>query len=134
MSQKFLLFTGIVLLVSFSIYRVVFSPVSVTFESRPVKILVNSSSTITVNVFQINRLGFRIPFKHLDGKFVVNEGTEKIDIVQNDKDEFIFKTRNSTGTVVIFYYARKVPFPVEIVLNIEGASLAVTTHLSFSFG
>jgi hypothetical protein len=134
LNHKFLFLFAIALLVSFAIYRVVFSPVSVTFKTYPVKILTNSSSPITVDVFQINRLGFRVPFRHLDGKFVVNEGAERIDIVQEAKDKFIFKTRNSSGAVVILYYAGKVPFPVQIVLNIEGASLALTNHLSFSLG
>ncbi len=125
MSQKFLLLVGIVLLASVIAYKMVFSPVSVTFASYPQKILTNSSSPIMVSVFQTDRLGFRIPFGHLDGKFVVNEGAEKIDIVREDKDELLFKTRNRSGTVIILYYARKVPFPVEIVLNIEDASLAI---------
>ena len=134
MNHKFLLLFAIALLISFAIYRVVFYPVSVTFKTYPVKVLTNSSSPITVDVFQINRLGFRVPFRHLDGKFVVNEGAERIDIVQEGKDRFIFKTRNSSGVVVILYYASKVPFPVQIVLNIEGASLALINHLSFSLG
>jgi hypothetical protein len=112
----------------------VLSTVNVTFESRPGRILTNSSYPVTIEVFPTNRLGFKVPFKHLEGKFVVSEGEEKIDIVQEKKDEFIFKTRNSSGRLVIFYYAQKVPFPVEIVLNIEGASLALINYFPFSLG
>jgi len=83
-------------------------------------------------VFSINRIGLRIPFKHLDGKFVVSEGKEKIDVIQEKKDKLMFKTKNSSGRLIILYYARNVAFPVEIILNIEGASLAVIKGFKFS--
>lgn len=134
MSRKSLLSFLIIVLAGFAIYKEMFSPISVSFESHPRKILTNSSSSIIVEIFPLNRLGFRVPFRRLDGKFVVSEGREKIDIVKEKKDEFIFKTRNSAGRLVILYYAQKVSFPVEIILYIESSSLAVMSHLTLSFG
>ncbi len=134
MSRKFLLSLVIVVLAGFAIYKVMFSPVSVTFESHPRKILTNSASPISVEVFPLNRLGFRVPFGHLNGKFVVSEGGEKIDIVREKEDEFTFETRNGAGRLVILYYAQKVSFPVEIILYIENSSLAWMNHLTLSLG
>lgn len=123
----------VIVVASFSIYKMVIAPVSVTFESCPAKILTNSSSPIVVAVFPVNRLGLRIPFGHLDGKFVVNEGSEKIDIVQEKRDELIFKTGDSVGRLVIFYYTNRIPFPIQIILNIENSSLAMNNHFAHFF-
>lgn len=141
MNQRFFLLFLVFVLAGFTFYKMVLSPVSVTFaltdllwKSHPRTIFANSSSPVAVEVFPVNRLGFRVPFRHLDGKFVVSEGRDKIDIVQEQRSVLIFKTRNSTGRLIIFYYAEKVPFPVEIILNIESASLAVTDTIALSFG
>ena len=131
MSQKFLFLFLAIVLAGFAVFKILFSPVSITFESRPGKIFSNSSSPITVEMFAVNRLDFKIPFKHLYGKFVIGEGGEKIDIVQEKEDELLFRTRNDTGRLVIFFYAKNVPFPVEIILNIESASLAANKSRQF---
>lgn len=141
MIHRFLLLFLVFVLAGFTIYKMVLSPVSVTFaltdplgKSHPREIFANSSSAVVVEVFPINRLGFRVPFSHLDGKFVVSEGREKIDIVQEQRNVLIFRTKNSAGRLVIFYYAQKVPFPVEIILNIESGTLAITGPFILSSG
>ncbi len=139
MIRRRLLLLGILILLGFAVYRLMFVTASIAFtltdpdgDSRSQRVSTNSS-LITVNVFQVNRLGFRVPFSHLDGKFIVREGAEKIENVQEKKDQFAFKTRNNIGTLVILYYARGVPFPIEIVLDIEGASLAGNNEVAFAF-
>lgn len=108
----------------FVLYKLVFLPTSVSFESCPKKIFVYSSSSVTIKIIALNRLGFGVPFKHLNGKFVVREGTEKIEVVREERDEFTFRTKGSKGRLVILYYTSVVPFPVEIILNIEDATVA----------
>lgn len=124
MNEKVVLVLLVVVFFGIVAYKIIFSPFSVTIESYPNKILANSSSPVIVRVVALNRLGFRVPFAHLDGKFVVREGAEKIEIVREKGDEFMFKTRGGTGKLVILYYTAVVPFPVEILLNIETAALA----------
>jgi hypothetical protein len=124
LNEKIVLVLLVVVFLGIVAYKIIFSPFSVTIESHPNKILANSSSPVIVRVVALDRLGFRIPFERLDGKFVVREGAEKIEIVRENRDEFIFKTRGSTGRLVILYYTAVVPFPVEILLNIETAALA----------
>ena len=132
MNQKFLLLSIIIVLAGIVCYKMIFSPVSVSFKSHPVKILVDSPDPILLEVFPVNRLGFRIPFGHLKGKFVVSEGKEKIEVVREKEDEFVFKTGNRSGRLVIFYYAGEIPFPIEIILNIEAASLATSDYFPIS--
>ena len=104
--------------------KVVFSTRSLTFECHPAKVLAYSSSPVVVRIVALNRLGFKVPFVHLDGNFAIQEGAERIKIVSESKDHLVFRTMGRTGRLVILYYARGVPFPVEIILNIEASTLA----------
>jgi hypothetical protein len=124
LTRKLSVLSLIVGLVALVVYRMAFSPVSMAFESQPAKILASSSIPIVVEVFPLNRLGLRIPFKHLDGRFVVIEGRDKIEIVKTGGDLLIFKTRDKVGRLTIFYYADRLPIPMEIILNIETTILA----------
>ncbi|MGO9482555.1 MAG: hypothetical protein ACLP05_12355 [Candidatus Kryptoniota bacterium] len=108
----------------FMLYKLVFMTTSVSFESYPKRIFIYSSSPVTVKVIALNRLGFGIPFKRLNGKFVVKEGREIIEIVGNKRDELVFRTTGTGGRLVVLYYTPTVPYPVEIILNIGTAALA----------
>ncbi len=124
LNEKFVIVFLAVILAGIVAHKAIFSPRSVTFECHPERILANSSSPIVVRVVALNRLGFRVPFEHLDGNFAIQEGAEKINIVSKNNDHLIFKTAGRTGRLVIMYFTRVVPFPVEIILNIESAALA----------
>ena len=131
--KRFVIAFLLLVFLGFVLYKMIFLPISVSFESYPKKIFVYGSSPVTVKVIALNRLGFGIPFKRLDGKFVVREGTEKIEVVQEKRDEFVFRTKRSSGRLVILYYTSVVPFPVEIILNIETASVADKNSSTFLF-
>lgn len=124
MSERVLIISLLVVVLAVIAYKILFTTFSISIESYPDKIFVNDSSPVSVKVVALNRLGMRIPFRHLDGEFAVREGVEKIDIIKVKKDEIIFKTKNNSGRLVILYYTHVVPFPVEIVLNIETATIA----------
>jgi hypothetical protein len=132
--EKFVITFLLLVFFGFVLYKMVFLPTSVSFESYPKKIFVYSSSPVTVKIIALNRLGFGIPFKRLNGKFVVREGTEKIEVVGEKRNEFIFRTKGSSGRLVILYYTSVVPFPVEIILNIEDATVADKDSHGVFFG
>lgn len=132
MSEKAALGFLVLIVLGLVLYKVYFLPSTISFESKPAQILTNGSSPVIVKVYAVNKLGLRIPFRHLDGKFTVREGAEKIEVVSEEKDEIIFRTKNSTGRLVILYYTPTVPFPVEIHLDIESAAVAEIYHLRFS--
>jgi len=123
----------VVIFVGVAIYKLVFYPVSLSFESHPSRILAVGTSPIALEVFPVDRLGIRVPFAHLHGRFVVSEGADKIEVIETKSNELKFKTRGSTGRLVIFYYAHNIPFPIEIILNLENSTLAITNHLEPSF-
>ncbi len=111
-------------------YRVIFTTTSVKVDRTRETIFVDSSSPVSVRVVAINRLGMRVPFKHLKGRFVVREGAEKITIIGTREDELIFKTNSLSGRLEILYYTGVIPFPVEIVFNIESESIADLMNLN----
>jgi hypothetical protein len=107
-----------------AIYKIFFLPTSITFESYPKKIFAFGSSPVKVKVIALNRLGIAIPLKHLTGKFIVEDGTDKIEVLREMGDELTFLPRGKVGRVVVLYYTSMMPFPLEIVLDIRNAFIA----------
>lgn len=124
MSGKSVLLIAAVLLLAIVCYKVVFVPTSLSMQSYPEQIFVSSASPVKVKATLIDRLGLPVPFSRLDGKFVVDQGGDKINIVQTERDELVFTTRGAAGRLVIYFYSASIPFPVEIVLNIKESAMA----------
>ena len=124
MSAKSLIAASLALLLGIVCYKVIFVPTSLSMASSPDKVFAGGSSPVVVKATLINRLGIPVPFQHLSGKFVVDEGADKIDIVKTDRDELVFRTKGTKGKLVILFYSNAIPFPVEIVVNISGTAIA----------
>jgi hypothetical protein len=124
MNARFAVAVVAALLLGIVGYKVVFVPTSLRMKSTPETIFAQSQSPVVVRAILTDKLGLRVPFRHLSGKFVVDEGAEKIDIVKTEGDEIEFRTKGMTGRLVILYYSDAVVFPVEIVLNITGSAVA----------
>ena len=133
MNERVVIVSLLVVVLGIIAYKIIFTTFSITIKSYPDKIFVDSSSPVRIKVVALNRLGLRVPFRHLDGKFVVREGVEKIEVIKVEKDEIMFNTKSSPGGLVILYYTHIVPFPVEIVLNIETATVASLKYPQLSF-
>ena len=124
MSAKSLIILSAALLLGIVCYKVVFVPTSLAMASSPDKVFAGGSSPVVVKAKLLNRLGMPVPFRHLAGKFVVDEGANMIDILKTERDELVFRTKGATGRLVILFYTSAVPFPVEIVVNISGTAIA----------
>lgn len=124
MSGKSIIIFSLLVLLGIVGYKVVFVPTSLNMESHPQEIFASSSSPVVVKATLINRLGLPVPFERLYGKFVVYQGANKIDIVKTERNELVFKTRGSAGRLIIYFYSRTIPFPVEIILNIKQSAIA----------
>ncbi len=105
-------------------YKVVFVPVNIEIETSPSVILADAASPVVVTARLVNKLGTTVPFRRVVGKFVVTEGDDLIAVLSTTPNRITFKTGGKTGKLVILYYSRSVPFPVETVLDIKGAALA----------
>ncbi len=124
MNGKSLVAILIVLLLGIVCYKVVLVPTNLVMRTSPENIFASSSSPVVVRATLINRLGMPVPFRRLSGKFIVDEGADKIAIVKTGRDELVFRTSGQTGRLVILFYSNAIAFPVEIVLNIKGAAVA----------
>ncbi|MCL5021032.1 MAG: hypothetical protein M1339_05085 [Bacteroidetes bacterium] len=124
MNGKSVILFSAVLLLGIVCYKVVFVPTSLSMHSFPEQIFVSSATPVTVKATLIDRLGLPVPFERLEGKFVVDQGGDKINVVQTKSDELVFTTKGSAGRLVIYFYSTKIPFPVEIVLNIKESAMA----------
>ncbi len=124
MNSRSVIIFSLVLLFGIVCYKLVFVPTSMSLQSSPHDIFSVNTSPVKVKAMLTNRLGMQVPFEHLTGKFIINEGADKIDIVKTERDELIFKTKGSTGRLVILFFSNEIPFPVELVLDIRGAAIA----------
>lgn len=124
MKGKHILLIAILLLLGIVCYKIVFVPTSLTMQSRPETVFASSTSRIIVKATLINRLGLPVPFERLAGKFVVYQGANKINIIRKESDRLVFKTRGDAGRLVIFFYSKTIPFPVEMILNIRESAIA----------
>jgi len=105
-------------------YKLVFIPSSIGTQTTPERIFVNQSSSVVVKVVPLNRLGLRVPFRHLKGRFIIREGEDMLEVTATTSDQMTFRTRGSPGKIVIYYYTDIIPFPIEIILNVESATVA----------
>ncbi len=124
MSAKSLVIVSLALLLGIVCYKVIFVPTSLAMASSPDKVFAGGSSPVVVKATLLNRLGMPVPFRHLAGKFVIDEGADKIDVVKTESDELVFKTKGATGKLVILFYTSAIAFPVEIIVNISGTAIA----------
>ncbi len=119
-----ILAAAVLVLLCIVVYKVVFVPTSMSMQTVPERIYATSSKPVTVKATLTNRLGLPVPFEHLTGKFVVYQGSHKINIVRTERDRLVFKTKGDAGRLVIYFYSAKIPFPVEIVLDIRPSAIA----------
>ena len=124
MSGKSIIIVAVLVLLGIVAYKVVLVPTSLNMQSQPHEIFASSSSPVVVRARLINKLGLPVPFERLYGKFVVYQGADKIDIVKTERNELVFKTRGSSGRLIIYFYSLSIPFPVEIILNIKQSAIA----------
>ena len=122
-TKSFLIFFS-ALLLGIVCYKVVFVPTSLKMNSSPETIYAGGASPVVVRAVMTNRLGMRVPFERLTGKFVVDEGGDKINIVSTEGDEIVFRTKGAAGRLILLFYSKVIPFPVEIVLDIKGSTIA----------
>ncbi|MCL4538086.1 MAG: hypothetical protein M1378_00535 [Bacteroidetes bacterium] len=115
---------AVLILLCIVAYKIVFVPTSMTMQTIPNQIFATSSRPVVVKATLTNGLGLPVPFEHLAGKFVVYQGSGKIDIIRTESDRLVFKTRGDVGRLVIYFYTTEMPFPVEVVLDIQPSSIA----------
>ena len=113
---------ALLILVCIVVYKIVFVPAGMTMQTVPGQIFAASSKPVVVRAILTNRLGLPVPFEHLKGKFVVCQGSAKIDILRTEDDRLVFKTRGDVGRLVIYFYTSEMPFPVEVVLDIKSSA------------
>lgn len=124
MNTRSIIIAAVLILLGIVCYKIVFVPTSLNMQSSPQEIFASSSSPIVVKATLINRLGLPVPFERLDGKFIVYQGSSKINIIKTESDELVFRTRGATGRLIIYFYSQTIPFPVEIVLDIKQSAIA----------
>ncbi len=122
MEKKEIIFVMIIILIviGFLFYNYIFNIYEVNYDVSTKEIFADNQSVVKINVFPVNGLGFKVPFRKSNVKFYITEGKELIDIIKLDENsgEIILKAKNQTGKVVIKFKSKYSLFPSIVEINI----------------
>ncbi len=94
----------------------IFTVNSINVKIYPHHLYPDGNSTATISVISLNRFGFGVPYREFKTEFVVVEGYEKIEIISQNKNQLILKSRYEVGIVILLIKNKHtvVPMKVEI--------------------
>jgi hypothetical protein len=125
MEKKEILFLIIIvaLVAVFAAYNYIFSIYEINYKTSSHELYADNQSTVTIDVFPVNALGFRAPFRKSKVKFQIAEGKDLVDIIKLDESKgiIILRAKHLTGMVVVNFKSVYSLFPssveIHIVLN-----------------
>jgi len=84
-------------------YNYIFSIYETDFRVSATHLVADGNSQLTIIAIPLNGLGFRAPFRKVPTVYMVDEGNNLIEIIQNDEMHGILKIRAklASGKVVI---------------------------------
>jgi hypothetical protein len=75
------------------------------------------SSELVLDAHPVNILGFKVPFKHINVQFIVEEGKNLVELISNqDNHSAVVRSKGIEGEVIISIYSEKGSIPVTKVL------------------
>jgi hypothetical protein len=88
--------------------RVVFTTSKFHIEMNPKILYAASRSELVIEVIPVNIIGFRTPFSKAPSAFVIEEGQNLVEIIQQDGvSSAVIKSKGKEGEVVIGIYSVK---------------------------
>ena len=106
-----------VILLALIIDRVIFTSTGPKIELEPEVLRASENSSLEINVYRANLLGFKVPFSSVDVRFAVEEGANLIELI-NESGEGYAKIRSKgiEGEAVIGVYLLKSGLQIKRVL------------------
>ncbi len=112
---------GIVLLIiCFSAYLFIFNIYETEINVVPQNLFADNHSTISVSIIPINSFGWKVPFRHVRANFIIKEGKQLVDIVEESKygDTIILRAKDKTGKVEVYVKSEYSLLPSLIEINV----------------
>ena len=116
----FIISLAILLIIAFAVYYYVFNIYEVTVKVTPPNLFADNSSRITIRVIPINALGKRAPFRSVNAKFIITQGKDLIDVIEQDENNgiLILRSKGKEGKVIIIVKSKYSLLPTEVDIHV----------------
>jgi hypothetical protein len=78
----------------------------------------DGNSIVVITVVPLNRFGNRIPFRKPDVAFILQEGAEKVKVINRDSDMLGLKARFEIGNIIVIIKNKYTIMPIRIEIPI----------------
>jgi hypothetical protein len=78
----------------------------------------DGTSTTIITIVPLNRWGHKVLFRKPEVEFILNEGVEKIIVINKESDSITIRSKFETGNVTIFIKNKYTLVPICIVIPI----------------
>jgi hypothetical protein len=119
-TKIFILLFIILVLAGFILHYFIFSIYEINIVVKPMEVFADASTEIQVTVVLINAMGWDVPFRTVNAKFKILEGTSLVTTkIVNEEDGFILLQSTGTeGKVGIYIDSKYSLFPSYIEVQI----------------
>jgi hypothetical protein len=119
-TKIFILLFIILVLAGFILHYFIFSIYEINIVVKPKEVFADASTEIQVTVVPINAMGWDVPFRTVNAKFKILEGTSLVTTkIVNEEDGFILLQSTGTeGKVGIYIDSKYSLFPSYIEVQI----------------
>jgi hypothetical protein len=119
-TKIFILLFIILVLAGFILHYFIFSIYEINIVVKPKEVFADASTEIQVTVVPINAMGWDVPFRTVNAKFKILEGTSLVTTkIVNEEDGFILLQSTGTeGKVGIYIESKYSLFPSYIEVQI----------------
>lgn len=109
-----------VLTASFLLHNYIFSIYETKFTVSSNELYADGKSQIVITAIPVNGLGFRAPFRDANTVFSIEQGTELVDIISNDRAKGVLVIRGKfvPGQVSILAKPKYAMFPTRFEVTV----------------
>ncbi len=95
----------------------VFTSSEAKVEVKPEVLRASTSSSLEIKVFRGNMLGFKVPFSEVDVRFVVEEGTALVELVNESPEGTVtVRSKGVEGEAIVGIYSLKSGLQIKRIL------------------
>ena len=118
--NSLIIIISLLLIIILSAFYYVFNIYETEIETGKNELFAGSRSVVSIHVYPINALGFRVPFRKITASFKIEKGKNLVEIFKEDDDGglIVLRAKNTTGKVVVYVKTKYSLLPSIIEINI----------------
>jgi len=111
---------SLLLIIILPAFYYVFNIYETDIETSKDNLFADSRSVVSICVYPVNALGFRVPLRKINASFEIEEGKGLVEIIKENDNEgmIVLRAKNLTGKVVVYVKTKYSLLPSMIEINI----------------